>query len=92
MGNGDSVILANPCHPGEVLREWIDGHGESVTGTAHRLGVSRATLNRILAGKASLRASTALALESLGWSSAQFWLRLQNEYDLAQERIKQEAA
>ena len=92
MENGDSVTLAKPCHPGEVLREWIDGNSESVTGTAHQLGVSRATLNRILAGKASLRANIALALESLGWSSAQFWLRLQNEYDLAQERIKQAAA
>lgn len=92
MGNGDSVTLANPSHPGDVLRDWIDGHSESVTGTARRLGVSRATLNRILAGKASLRANTALALEGLGWSSAQFWLRLQNEYDLAQERLKHRAA
>ena len=92
MDNRESLTLAKPCHPGEVLREWIDGYGETVTGSAERLGVSRAKLNRILAGKGGLRANTALALEGLGWSSAKFWLRLQNEYDLAQERIKQKTA
>ena len=26
----ESIELANPCHPGEVLRDWIEGHGETV--------------------------------------------------------------
>ena len=90
--NGERVTLANPCHPGEILRDWIDGHRETVTNAAKRLGFSRAKLNRILAGRASVSADTALRLERLGWSKADFWLRLQNAYDLAQERRKAKAA
>ena len=89
---GESVTLANPCHPGEVIRDWIDGHRETITNTAKRLGVSRATLNRILTGKSRVSADTALRLEGLGWSNADFWLRLQSQFDLAQERGKAKAA
>ena len=32
-----------------------------------------------------------LALERVGWSNAAFWVRRQAEYDLAQERIRQES-
>lgn len=89
---GERVTLANPCHPGEVIRDWIDGHRETVTNTAKRLGFSRATLNRILTGKSKVSADTALRLERMGWSNADFWLRLQSQFDLAQERSKAKAA
>ena len=85
---GEEVTMADPCHPGEVMRDWIDGHGETVTNAAKRLGVSRSTLNRLLAGQAPMTAPMALRLESLGWSNAEFWLRLQNNFDLARERRK----
>ena len=85
---GEQVTLADPCHPGEVMRDWIDGHRETVTNAAKRLGVSRATLNRLLSGQAPMTAAMALRLENLGWSNAEFWLRLQNAFDLARERRK----
>ena len=75
MSNEDydeEVTMGEPCHPGEVMRDWIDGHGETVTNAAKRLGVSRSTLNRLLAEKAPMTAPMALRLESLGWSNAEF--------------------
>ena len=33
-----------------------------------------------------------MGLEAVGWSNAEFWMRLQANYDLAQERRKQAAA
>ena len=33
----------------------------------------------------------ALALERIGWSNADFWMRLQSNYDLAQARRDEEA-
>lgn len=91
MDNHEHVTLAYPSHPGEILRDCIAGHGATVTGTAQRLQVSRAKLNRILAGRGRIGPDTALALERLGWSAAEFWLRLQMKYDLAVERRKQAA-
>ena len=88
----ESIELTNPCHPGEVLRDWIEGHSETVSGAARRLNISRAKLNRILAGKGGILPDTAVALESIGWSSAQFWLRMQMIYDLARARARRNAA
>ena len=79
----DRVEPINPSHPGELLRDWIDGHGATVTDTAKRLNVSRAKLNRVLAGKGPMVASLAVDLESIGWSTARFWLALQAQYDIA---------
>ena len=89
---GERVTLANPCHPGEVIRDWIDGHRVTVTNMAKRLEVSRATLNRILTGKSRVSADMALRLERPGWSNVDFWLRLQSQFDLARERSKAKAA
>lgn len=90
--DGVRVTMAYPCHPGEILQDYITGHGDTMTDTARRLKVSRATLSRILAGEGHILPGMALALEALGWSNAEFWLRLQMKYDLAAERRKQTAA
>ena len=34
----------------------------------------------------------ALALEQIGWSNADYWMRMQAGYDLAQERRRRVAA
>ena len=79
--------MHNPPHPGEVLREWL---GEiSVTEAAHRLGVARITLSRLLNAKSGVSADMALRLESALGTSAEMWLGLQMEYDLWRASQKQ---
>ena len=50
------------------------------------LGVARHTLSRVLNGHAAISPEMAIRLEKAGWSSAEFWLRRQTAYDLAQAR------
>ena len=69
--------------PGEVLRDWINGHGKTVQEAAKLMGVSRATLNRLLSGVGRIAPKLAVQLEGMGWSSAEMWLRLQLTHDLA---------
>lgn len=88
----ESVELADPAHPGEVLRDWIDGHGETVTGTARRLGVSRTTLNRVLAARGAMGPGMAVALEDMGWSTARLWMALQAQWEIARVRRGADAA
>ena len=64
----------------------VVAEGWTVIGTAERLGVSRVALSRVLNGHAGV--SAALALERIGWSDAEHWMRMQAIYDLAQERRK----
>ena len=79
--------MANPPHPGETVRvECIEESGLTVTEAARRLGCSRPALSRVLNGRAAISAEMALALERQGWSNADFWMRRQAVYDLAQAR------
>lgn len=79
-----------PCHPGECLRDSVEASGESLTHIAERIGIDRSNLYRLLDGRIAMSARVAIALESIGWSTAEHWLRLQNAYDLA--KIRRELA
>ncbi|MCY4427907.1 MAG: HigA family addiction module antitoxin [Halieaceae bacterium] len=92
MSENKQVVLNNPSHPGEVLREWIEGHDVTIVETAARLKISRAKLSRILSGRGSIPAALAVDLEAMGWSTARFWLALQAQFDIARLLREREAA
>ena len=78
--------MRNPPHLGELIRESMDDVGWNVTETAARLGCERGTLSRLLNGKAGVSATMALALEDIGWGTAEHWMRMQASYALARAR------
>lgn len=84
--------MKNPPHPGRGLREIVEASGWTISETARRMGVTRQSLSRLLNGHAGISPSMALALESIGWSNAEFWMRVQASYDLAQEKLRRERA
>ena len=83
--------MLNPPHLGELIRENMEEIGWNVTETASRLHCERGTLSRLLNGKAGLSANMALALEDIGWGTADHWMRMQAGYELAPAR-RQHAA
>ena len=78
-----------PTHPAASLRDSLEAEGWSVNEFAARLGVSRNTASRLLNEKSGITPAVALALESIGWSTADFWMRRQVNYDLANARRAQ---
>ena len=78
--------MRNPPHLGELIRESMDDVGWNVTETAGRVGCEGGTLSRLLNGKAGVSANMALALEDIGWGTAEHWMRMQASYELAQAR------
>ena len=86
------MAMYTPSHPGALIRDSMEAEGWTVTECAERLGVARHTLSRLLNGHAGVSPAMALALERIGWSDAEHWMRMQGSYDLAQERRKQAAA
>ena len=74
--------MRNPPHLGELIRESMDDVGWNVTETAARLGCERGTLSRLLNGKSGVSAT--MALEDIGWGTADHWMRMQASYELAQ--------
>ena len=83
--------MLNPPHLGELIRESMAETGWNVSETAARLNCQRGTLSRVLNGKAGVSANMALALEGIGWGTAEHWMRMQASYELAQARRKRAA-
>ena len=89
--------MHNPPFPGATLREDVlPAMGLSVTEAAKQIGVTRATLSRVLNGRAAISIDMALRLERwLGVEQggrAELWLEQQLAYDLWQARQKIQAA
>ena len=79
------MLMFNPPHPGEILRELCLGPlGISVTAAAKGLGVSRKTLSSILNGRAGISPEMAIRLSIAFETSAESWLNQQSQYDLWQ--------
>ena len=78
--------MFNPPHPGKVLREYLGSL--SVTAAARHLGVTRASLSRILNGSVGISADMALRLSETLNTSPELWTGMQSQYDLWQASRK----
>ncbi len=78
--------MFNPPHPGSVLKDYLGS--VSVTAAAIHLGVTRATLSRILNGNAGISAEMALRLADALGTTPDLWIGMQSQYDLWQASNK----
>jgi addiction module HigA family antidote len=78
--------MFNPPHPGRVLREYLGA--VTVTAAARHLGVTRASLSRILNGSVGISADMALRLSEALGTSPELWTGMQSQYDLWQASKK----
>ena len=78
--------MKDPAHPGEIVQSELEEMGISVAAAARALGVTRQQLHNVISGKSRVTAEMAVRLEKGLGSTADFWLRLQDAYDLAQIR------
>ena len=76
-------------HPGEILLEEFL---KPMHITAYRLSKSiqipQTRISQIIKGKRRVTADTALRLAKYFGTSVQFWLGLQNDYDIEEEQKK----
>jgi antitoxin HigA-1 len=81
-------MMKVPAHPGGLIKDNIDDLGLSVAQTARSLGITRQQLHRLIAGRHALTADMALRLEAAFGGSADAWLRMQVNHDLALARSR----
>ena len=80
-----------PIHPGEILgEEFLAPMGISQSRLAREISVPPRRINEICLGKRAITPDTALRLARYFGMSAEFWMNLQQRYDL--ERAKDEIA
>ena len=82
-----STITDDLSTPGEILlEEFLEPLGVTQYELAKRIGVDQARISRIVRGRQAITADTALRLGAFFGTTPQFWLRLQEGYDLALAR------
>jgi addiction module HigA family antidote len=76
-------------HPGEMLREeFLTPLGLSQNALALKLRVPATRIGEIVNGKRAISPDTALRLARFFGNSAEFWMNLQQMYDLSKARLE----
>ena len=73
-----------PVHPGEVLQDELEEVGLTQSALAAHIGVLPKTINEICRGKRGISAAMAMKLSKALGGSPQFWLNLQDGWDISQ--------
>ena len=79
-------MLMRAVHPGEVLKEELDGLGIIAAEFARQIDVPPNRISQIIAGKRAVTGDTALRIGHWFGIDPQFWLNLQTRFDLEIER------
>ncbi len=84
-----------PIHPGEILKsEFLDPLELTAYAFSKAIGMNRSGVSDIMNGERAITAETALRFARFFGNSPQFWLNLQDEYNLriADRRVGRQIA
>jgi addiction module HigA family antidote len=72
-----------PSHPGEILKDMFIGERNlTITEVAKGLNMARANLSAVINGHMGVSPELAVKLSEAFGNTAQFWINLQNNYEL----------
>ena len=72
-----------PSHPGEILKEmFINERDLTITEVAKGLNMARANLSSVINGHLGISPELAVKLSEAFGNTPQFWVNLQNNYEL----------
>jgi addiction module HigA family antidote len=76
-------------HPGEILqKDFLEPMDISAYRLSQETGIPQTRISEIIHGRRRITADTALRLKSFFGTSAEFWLGLQDDYDLEEESAR----
>ena len=79
-------------HPGEILKEeFLKPMEISAYKLSKETFIPQTRIGQILKGNRRITADTALRLSQYFGNSAKFWLGLQNDYDIEEEKMLKKA-
>ena len=79
---GDGLAVGTPGGGNRPSFSMEDA-GWDVTETAAWLCCNQVSLSQLLTGRIGVSEKMALALEQIGWDTAEHWLRIQKSYEHA---------
>lgn len=88
--NNENFIPIRTIFPGESIKESMEALNMNQVELAARLGLTSKHLGNILKGNSPITYETALKLEFVLGPSAEFWMNLENNYQLKKARMEKE--
>lgn len=73
-------------HPGEHIADELEAREMTAAELARTMRVDPARVSRLINAQTSITGDAALRLAEAFGTSAEFWMRLQGDYDLARAR------
>ncbi len=95
MKGVNAMAMKNLIHPGEILKsEFLDPLELTAYAFSKAIGMNRSGVSDIMNGERAITAETALRFARFFGNSPQFWLNLQDEYNLriADRRVGRQIA
>jgi addiction module HigA family antidote len=85
------MVKLKNVHPGEVLlEEFLNPLEISAYRLSKGIGIPQSRTSQIIKGRRRITADTALRLSRYFGTTAKFWMGLQNDYDLEEEKERLE--
>jgi addiction module HigA family antidote len=82
-------MIKNPFHPGVFLQELIEDSGITAYRLAKDTHMPATRVSEILKLRRGITVDTAMRLSAYFGTTEQYWLNLQNSYDIAHHVIKE---
>lgn len=79
-------------HPGEFLFDELEARNRSQAFFADLIGKTRQEVNHLITGRRNINAERALRISAALGTDPEFWLNLQNTYDLKNLETSQDAS
>lgn len=84
----NDMIPGNVFHPADFIRDEMEAQGIKQADLARISGFNRSFISLLLKGERSITINLALALEEAFKIPAEFWIRLQKNYEMNKELIE----
>lgn len=83
----NDMIPGDIFHPSEIIRDEMEAQGVKQADIVNNSQFKRSNVSLVLSGKRGISIPFAIALEKVLSIPAEFWIRLQKNYELSKELV-----
>lgn len=84
----NEMIPGDVFHPAEMIKDEMDARGMRQVDLINLSGYNKGFISLLLKGERNITSSVALVFEKVFDIPAEFWIRLQKNYELNKELIE----
>ncbi|HKL34295.1 MAG TPA: HigA family addiction module antitoxin [Tangfeifania sp.] len=84
----NDMVPGDAFHPAEIIKEEMEAQNVKQTDLVQASGYNKSFISLFLKGKRSITLNLALALEKVLDIPAEFWVRLQKQYEMNKSLIE----